>query len=89
MITLKGDGGRLWVGWHLAATLGPWTATREAVTFTVTYQAASVDPFWATQPVTRVDLPVGREWLIWHTTALDGRGTTITLPGKPDERQPR
>jgi hypothetical protein len=70
VIQLSGGRGHLYVGYQLAAVLGPWSLQREGKTlgdYDVTGSARllSFDSFWITRRATRIELHLGPTWWIW------------------------
>lgn len=75
MPTMRGDGGRAMVGYQTAATLGRWRRDGE----TVSFEVAQTYPFWSDQPITALEVPLGRHLYRWTVTSgtLTGRAVTV------------
>lgn len=88
--TLKGKGGALRVGYHVAATLGAYAlAPAGAGEWSVEASVASADAFWLSQPaVQTLELAVGQQRWIWRGVALAVDGSVVrgTVQGHPDRR---
>ncbi len=82
----RGVSGQLRAGGRNAATLGPWTATQEGVTWTFEAQVRTVDAYWiAASGPFELRLHVGTRAWVWRNVTFEGRDRlTIHAIGRPE-----
>lgn len=61
MPVVRGRGGRAVVGYQTAARLRSWRREGDVVTFEVD----QCEPFWGDQPITGLEVPIGRHLYAW------------------------
>lgn len=87
---LKGKGGALRVGYHVASTLGAYALSPAgAGEWSVEAAVTETDAFWLSQPAAQtLELAVGQQRWIWRGVALavDGAVVRGTVSGHPDRR---
>jgi hypothetical protein len=84
---IRGQEAQVRWGYHLAASLGPWTLTAEGASSTVTAKVVTHDACAVSQrPLTFVVVrPKGQKW-VWPVEHVAVSGDTITLSvGPPQE----
>jgi hypothetical protein len=87
--SLRGQSGRIKVGYQMVATLTSYALVpASAGVWTFEARASTVDPYWVTQRPQDVELVVGKQRWTWRNVALEIGGGTVrgTVTGKPERR---
>lgn len=91
MVQLSGGLGYIYSGYKLAITIARWSLTRKPEV--LGGQAASgigivarTDPFWVTQPLTKVSLRIGTAMWSWDSVVLVSAVDSLIVGGKAEFR---
>ena len=79
---MRGPGGTLWRGYHVAASLGCWTLTAEPDGWDLTAAIISRHPIWSASGPFELELTAPKICWRWPIASLNVRGDTAhaTLP---------
>lgn len=86
---MRGQQGRIKVGYQSAATLGRFSLTPSAPNvWTVEASVTSTDAFWLTQKPHTLELTIGKQRWSWAKADLEIGGGVVrgTVTGRPERR---